>query len=91
MTPTLNRMRPFLLLTDIGFLLYWSVSVLVLAGVNLVPKEYLFNDYENPIVQAWNWSFFQWISCYRSADFWVFACTRPITGPDFHCSPSRLR
>ena len=58
MTATLTRMRPFLLLTDIGFLLYWSVSLLVLVGINVVPKEYLFNDYENPIVQAWNWSFF---------------------------------
>ena len=51
-------MRPFLLATDIGFLLYWGVSLLVLAGVPLVPESWLFRDYHDPIVNAWNWSFF---------------------------------
>ncbi|TGK43680.1 DUF5360 family protein [Leptospira andrefontaineae] len=40
------------LITDIGFILYWSITLL-----HVIPKEYLFKDYENPILQAWNWSF----------------------------------
>ena len=37
---------------DVGFLLYWAIT---LAGV--IPSEYLFKDYEDPILHAWNWSF----------------------------------
>ncbi|TGL61602.1 DUF5360 family protein [Leptospira sarikeiensis] len=40
------------LITDIGFILYWSITLL-----HVIPSEYLFKDYENPILQAWNWSF----------------------------------
>lgn len=40
------------LITDIGFILYWSITLL-----HLIPEEYLFKDYENQILQAWNWSF----------------------------------
>ena len=46
-----------LLLTDIGFLTYWGVSALVLVGLLNIPGDWLFNDYYNPIVFAWNWSF----------------------------------
>ena len=46
-----------LLLTDIGFLTYWAVSAFVLVGLLNIPGEWLFNDYFNPIVFAWNWSF----------------------------------
>jgi hypothetical protein len=41
-----------LLLTDIGFLLYWLASVL-----SLFPPEWLYKDHSNPILMAWNWSF----------------------------------
>lgn len=47
----------FLLLTDIGFLLYWGVTALHVAGVFHLPPDYLFKDYDNPLVFAWNWSF----------------------------------
>tara|TARA_R110002110_G_scaffold111174_2_gene276898 strand:- start:5188 stop:5634 length:447 start_codon:yes stop_codon:yes gene_type:complete len=46
-----------LLFTDIGFLLYWSVTALHVAGVFHLPPEYLFKNYNNPLVFAWNWSF----------------------------------
>lgn len=39
-------------IVDVGFVAYWGIT---LAGV--IPSEYLFKDYENPILQAWNWSF----------------------------------
>src|SRR5262245_9041975 len=41
-----------LLLTDIGFLLYWLASAL-----SLFPAEWLYKDHSNPILMAWNWSF----------------------------------
>ena len=58
MTDPMPRMRPFLLITDVGFVIYWSVSLLVMLGFDVVPKAWLFNDYDDPIVYAWNWSFF---------------------------------
>lgn len=45
-------MRVFFYATDIGFIVYW-----LLAAFADLPAEYLFKDYENPIMVAWNWSF----------------------------------
>lgn len=45
-------MRVFFYATDIGFIVYW-----LLAAFANLPAEYLFKDYENPIMVAWNWSF----------------------------------
>jgi hypothetical protein len=45
-------LRPIFLIVDLGFIAYWAVT---LAGV--IPAEYLFKDYDDPILQAWNWSF----------------------------------
>lgn len=41
-----------LLVTDIGFISYWFVSV-----VSLLPADWLYKDAGNPILMAWNWSF----------------------------------
>ncbi len=54
----MKRMWPFVLITDISFILYWSVSLMILLGWDVVPGSWLFKDYENPIIYAWNWSFF---------------------------------
>lgn len=48
-TPAL---RLNLLITDIGFLLYWLASALA-----LLPPDWLYKDHTDPIVIAWNWSF----------------------------------
>lgn len=45
-------LKQFFLITDIGFIIYWIVTLL-----NLIPAEYLFNDYKNELLVAWNWSF----------------------------------
>jgi hypothetical protein len=37
------------MLVDVGFVVDW-----VCAGLHLFPHEFLFKDYENPILQAWN-------------------------------------
>ncbi len=39
-------------IVDLGFLTYWLVI-----WSKLVPDEFMFKDYTNPILQAWNWSF----------------------------------
>lgn len=45
-------MRAFFLATDLGFILYW-----LLAAFAEIPAQYLFKDYQNPLMVAWNWSF----------------------------------
>ena len=57
MTPLPRGLKTSLLITDVGFLLYWSLTALVAAGLLHIPGEYLYSDYENPLVVAWNWSF----------------------------------
>ena len=58
MDALVRRMRPFVLVTDVGFIAYWSVSLLILLGLEVVPRSWLFKDYDDPIIYAWNWSFF---------------------------------
>ena len=48
----MKRLKGFFLAVDLGFVVYW-----VCAGLNLFPQDYLFKDYENPILSAWNFSF----------------------------------
>ncbi|WP_062047345.1 DUF5360 family protein [Bacillus sp. JCM 19034] len=43
----------FFLVIDISFILYFSATALT-----LIPAEYAYSDYTNPILVAWNWSFF---------------------------------
>jgi hypothetical protein len=49
---SMRRLKPFFLITDIGFILYWIITLL-----HVIPAEYLFQDYTNPILVSWNWSF----------------------------------
>lgn len=48
----MNRLKYFFLITDIGFVMYWLITIF-----HMIPQEYLFKDYQNPILVAWNWSF----------------------------------
>ncbi len=50
-------LKASLLITDIAFLAYWAMTALVALGVLKIPTEYLYSDYHNPLVVAWNWSF----------------------------------
>lgn len=45
-------LRTCLWITDIGFIIYWSITAL-----HILPTSLLFKDYDNPILVAWNWSF----------------------------------
>lgn len=49
----MKRLKIFFLITDIGFITYWLITLL-----KLIPDSMLFKDYNNPIMVSWNWSFF---------------------------------
>lgn len=46
-------LKRFFLITDIGFIIYWFITLF-----HLIPQYLLFKDYTNPILVSWNWSFF---------------------------------
>jgi len=48
----MKTLKPFFLVVDIGFILYWLVRAL-----HLIPAGIAFKDYANPILSAWNGSF----------------------------------
>lgn len=50
--------RALMLITDLGMLAYWAVAGLMAASVIDVPGDWLFRNYHEPHVVAWNWSFF---------------------------------
>lgn len=50
-------MRYALLATEVSMLLYWVFAGFVVTGFIHVNPEYMYSDYTNPIVVAWNWSF----------------------------------
>lgn len=54
MTPAL---RWSILVTDLAFLAYWSVSLAALCGIIGLPPELMYRGYDQPRVIAWNWSF----------------------------------
>lgn len=41
-----------MLVTDLGFLVYWAV-----AFAQVIPPEFAYKDYTNPILSDWNFSF----------------------------------
>lgn len=44
--------RNALLVIDFGFILYW-----LLIALKLIPHEWVFQNYDDSNVRAWNWSF----------------------------------
>jgi hypothetical protein len=49
----MKLLKFFFLFVDIGFIVYWTIT-----AFHLIPPQYLYNDYTNPILLNWNWSFF---------------------------------
>ncbi|MEU2038039.1 DUF5360 family protein [Nocardia niwae] len=41
-----------MLVTDVGFLLYWAI-----AFAQVIPPEWAYKDYTDPILSDWNYSF----------------------------------
>ena len=49
--------KTLLLLTDAGMLLYWLVVFLDALSLVRLNPEYMYSDYQNPLMVAWNLSF----------------------------------
>ncbi|MEV0230120.1 DUF5360 family protein [Nonomuraea sp. NPDC050786] len=62
--------KRLMLVTDLGFVAYFTIT-----GLGLIPPEWAFADYANPLMADWNWSFL-WIDLLASAtglaSLWVF-------------------
>ena len=43
--------------TDIAFILYWIFAALAQIGLIQIPSEWMYANYEQADVIAWNWSF----------------------------------
>ncbi len=43
--------------TDVAFILYWTLAGLSQVGVIQIPPEWMYANYDQPDVIAWNWSF----------------------------------
>ncbi|WP_019636875.1 DUF5360 family protein [Paenibacillus fonticola] len=51
--PSMRVLKWFFLVVDLAFIMYFSAT-----AMGLIPAEYAYSDYTNPILVAWNWSFF---------------------------------
>ncbi len=70
-----RTLKTFMLVTDVGFVLYWLITVL-----HLIPAELLFRDYTNPLLVYWNWSFLPLdllISATGFAAVWLYRQQNP--------------
>lgn len=77
----MKKLKILFLVTDIGFILYWLIT-----AFHLIPLEYAFKDYMNPILVDWNWSFlpldmmisftgFSALYLYsKKSDKWIMIC-----------------
>ena len=44
--------------TEIAMLLYWLLAGSLVLGLISIDPSLMYSDYQNPLVVAWNWSFF---------------------------------
>lgn len=56
-TPHRSRLDPLCTLTEVGMLAYWIFAASAAIGLIDVPPEWMYSDYRDPVVVAWNWSF----------------------------------
>jgi hypothetical protein len=45
-------------LTEIGMLAYWILATALVWNLVSIDPSLMYSDYKNPLVVAWNWSFF---------------------------------
>ncbi len=45
-------------LTEIAMLIYWALAIALTLELVSIDPALMYSDYENPLVIAWNWSFF---------------------------------
>ncbi len=52
MSRVLGPTKIAMLITDVGFLVYWTI-----AFARVIPPEWAYKDYTDPILSDWNYSF----------------------------------
>ena len=67
----MRALRPIFLVVDIGFVIYWVVSFL-----GVVPAEFLYANYNDPMMVAWNWSFAPLDLAVSATGLWSLALFR---------------
>lgn len=45
-------------ITEVAMLLYWVLAGALALGLISIDPSLMYSDYQNPLVVAWNWSFF---------------------------------
>lgn len=50
--PSMRVLKWLFLVVDFSFILYFSAT-----AIGIIPIEYAYSDYTNPILVSWNWSF----------------------------------
>ncbi|MEM7111130.1 MAG: DUF5360 family protein [Chloroflexota bacterium] len=53
-----TKQHYLLTLTEVGMLLYWIFATFVVLEWIQIDPALMYSDYKNPIIVAWNWSFF---------------------------------
>ena len=51
-------LNKLLTMTELGMLLYWVLAVGMALGLMHVPEDWMYSNHDDPMVVAWNWSFF---------------------------------
>lgn len=54
----LHVLKVFTTVTEIAMLLYWLLAGALVLDLISVDPSLMYSDYQNPLVIAWNWSFF---------------------------------
>ncbi len=72
--------RRLMFFTDIGMLAYWAVTALMALGLLSLPPEWLFKDYDDPRVVAWNWSFLPIDLAFSLTGLWALHRERTNAG-----------
>jgi hypothetical protein len=49
--------KVLLTMTEIGMIAYWVVAGAVALGLMHIPPDWMYSNYHDPTVVAWNWSF----------------------------------
>jgi Family of unknown function (DUF5360) len=70
------RLSAFITITDVIFLLYWSMSALAVANIISIPSEWMYSEYNQPRVVAWNWSFLPIDVAFSVSGLSAFAASR---------------
>lgn len=51
-------LRPITTITELLMLIYWILATALVLDIIDVDPALMYSDHENPLVVAWNWSFF---------------------------------